>query len=122
MIHDNLTDESWHLIKKKLKKEKYKIQKNTKYSSRDFHSPHISRLLVVFEKVRSPLLWITLLLLAFLRRVQPLSSSDVFRLLLLHLCLNSTTPGTRDNGPPHHAMHCPDILNLWEGEHPYSPA
>lgn len=23
---------------------------------------------------------------------------------------------------PHHTMHCPDILNHWEEEHPYSPA
>lgn len=40
----------------------------------------------------------------FPRRVKPLSS----------------TPGTGDNGPAYHTMHCPDTLNLWEGEHPYA--
>lgn len=45
---------------------------------------------------------------SLLNRVKPLLSIPVFH--------------KWDNGATHPTAHCPDILNLWEGEHPYSPA
>lgn len=72
-------------------------------------SPHISCLPVALESSAEEK-WSLLSSqsLVFLNRVKPLLSTPV-----LHKW---------DNGATHPTTHWPDILNLWEGEHPYTPA
>lgn len=51
-----------------------------------------------------------------------LSSESLVFLNRVKLRLSTPVLHKLDNGATHPSTHCPVILNLWEGEHPYCPA